>query len=588
MKFRVARIVILVCSFGLSSWAWKLHDPVVVGQTFMTGALDPRSGSNAWALTSHGISENLFTVNDKGDIVPQVAKSVTRVSDLVWDVTLNSGHKFSDGTEVNAQHVANCLAELNEKNPSAKSSLGTMKVTTRDNLTVRIESERGTHVMDAVLAEWVFALYFVDANNNFVFTGPYAVETFIAGDHIDLVPNPYYPQAYERPLIVIKKFADGHALAQAVKDKKVDVAFHLPIDTLTDLRATEDVHVRSFEVGYHYMAFHNLRRPNMQDVKVRQAIDLAIDRSALSQALAGGRATRSLFPDYSPYFSDTSETHGQKSKAEALLDEAGWTLDDTTGNRTKSGEALTIKLVAYPHRPGLVIMQPLIEQALTDLGISVDKVLTGDEWSETQGIIDTGDFDLLMWAQNTLPAGDPAWFLNAFFRTDQGNNHAGFSSTNVDSLLDVLSNAEEHTARVAATAEVHAAILAEVPVSNLVTPSWHVGLSDRVAHYKPYGSDYYVIRADLFVTAPSLPTKPTPTTTIAPNAAPTTTTEAPPTAASTTTTEAPPTATSTTTTAAKATTATKIGMTTAPEMSSSVRVSSLAFAAGATVVALIH
>ena len=54
-------------------------------------------------------------------------------------------------------------------------------------------------------------------------------------------------------------------------------------------------------------------------------------------------------------------------------------------------------------------------------------------------------------------------------------------------------------ARVKATAEVHAAIVAEAPVSNLVTPSWHVGLSDRVKDYKPYGSDYYVVRADLFV-----------------------------------------------------------------------------------------
>ena len=39
----------------------------------------------------------------------------------------------------------------------------------------------------------------------------------------------------------------------------------------------------------------------------------------------------------------------------------------------------------------------------------------------------------------------------------------------------------------------------EVPVSNLVTPFWHVGLSDRMKDYEPWGSDYYVIRSDLFV-----------------------------------------------------------------------------------------
>ena len=63
-------------------------DQVVVGQTFMAGAIDPTSGSTGWALTSHGISEKLFTVDKDGNIVGQVADSVERVSDNVWEVTL--------------------------------------------------------------------------------------------------------------------------------------------------------------------------------------------------------------------------------------------------------------------------------------------------------------------------------------------------------------------------------------------------------------------------------------------------------------------------------------------------------------------
>jgi len=43
-------------------------------------------------------------------------------------------------------------------------------------------------------------------------------------------------------------------------------------------------------------------------------------------------------------------------------------------------------------------------------------------------------------------------------------------------------------------------------VSNLVTPYWHVGLSQRMSTYQPWGSDYYVIRPDLFVAqAPGVP-----------------------------------------------------------------------------------
>ena len=60
----------------------------------------------------------------------------------------------------------------------------------------------------------------------------------------------------------------------------------------------------------------------------------------------------------------------------------------------------------------------------------------------------------------------------------------------------------EHSARVAATTAIHDEILAEVPVSNLVTPEWHVGRSARMDSYQPYGADYYIIHPALFVTEP--------------------------------------------------------------------------------------
>eukprot|EP01063_Lacrimia_lanifica_P019186 TRINITY_DN2627_c0_g2_i1.p1 TRINITY_DN2627_c0_g2~~TRINITY_DN2627_c0_g2_i1.p1 ORF type:complete len:508 (+),score=206.94 TRINITY_DN2627_c0_g2_i1:79-1602(+) len=420
---------------------------LTVGQTFLTGGPDPRTGSNGWALTSHGVAEKLFTVNKKDEIVGQVAKSVAKVSDKVWDVALKAGYKFSDGTVVNAEHVAACLAELNKANSAATSSLGTMTVTAVDSVTVRIESTRVTHVMDAVLAEWVFAIYRKDSGGNYVFTGPYAIETF-TDNHIDLVPNRHYDAAHEeRQKIVLKKFADGDALAAAVEENAVDIAFHLPIHALAKLRK-EGARVKSFEVGYHYMAFHNM--DTLQDVRVRQAIDQVLNRVALAQALAGGHATRSLFPDFSPYYVDGSEMHGQEANAKALLDAAGWVVRN--GKRVKDGEELTVRLVAYPHRPGLVIMQPVIAAQLEALGITVTTVLTTMEWSTTQKIIDDRSFDLLLWAQHTLPAGDPLWFLSSFFRSDGGNNHGNLKSAEVDKLLDELSVAEEHTARVAAAA----------------------------------------------------------------------------------------------------------------------------------------
>jgi peptide/nickel transport system substrate-binding protein len=503
----IAVLLPVVCMAVVSE-----DNPVIVGQTVIAGEINPLPGSTGWALTSHGIAEKLFTVNSAGELVGQVAQSTTKIDDFTWDVTLKPNYKFSDGTVVTPTHIVDCLTELNTENGAATSSVGTMTVTAIDANTVRIVSTKSTPTMMSVLAEWVFTVYLKKDDGSFIFTGPYAVETFEDDVKIDLMPNTYYSQANERPSLTIKKYADGDALATDLEAGTLDVAFHLPIDTLSALRQVSDLTIKSFEVSYHYMMFHNLRKSPLSDIKVRQAVDKAIDRTALQQVLAGGIGTRSLFPDNTPWFLDLGGAVSEKAAAEALLAEAGWILD-TDGKRMKDGNPLTIKLVAYPQRPGLPIMQPLIKANLEAVGITVNDVVTdGSSWDGLDEILGANDFDLLMYAQNVLPAGDPAPYLNGQFRSTGSSNWmpgetiSGLDSETVDGLLDELALASETSDRYAAAAAAHQAILDEVPVSNLVTPEWHVGLSSRMAAYEPYGSDYYIIHENLFVAPTPAPT----------------------------------------------------------------------------------
>ena len=65
--------------------------------------------------------------------------------------------------------------------------------------------------------------------------------------------------------------------------------------------------------------------------------------------------------------------------------EAGWTLN-LSMKREKDGEELAVRMVAHPHRPGLAIMQPVMEGSLTALGIEVTTTFTGDKWSEAWAV----------------------------------------------------------------------------------------------------------------------------------------------------------------------------------------------------------
>jgi ABC-type transport system substrate-binding protein len=215
-----------------------------------TASQDPRLDSNGWALVMHGVAEKLFTLNADGEIVPEVAQSAGKVSEFEWDIDLKPDYKFSDGTPVTAQDVANCLNELHTMNDNTQSSLGDIEATVPCDGTVRIKSTKATPIMDAVLADYVFVVY-KKVGTDFVYTGPYKITEFVANDHVDLVPNTYYPQHTERRPIKMTKYENGAALAADAAN--LDIAFKVPVDTLDTLRNTTGVNVRSFGVSQTYM-----------------------------------------------------------------------------------------------------------------------------------------------------------------------------------------------------------------------------------------------------------------------------------------------------------------------------------------------
>ncbi|WZN60857.1 nickel-binding protein NikA [Chloropicon roscoffensis] len=396
---KIAAWVILIALSAVSTVVRSTspEDELVFGQTFMADSMNATDGSNGWALVSHGIAQNLFTVSQEGEIVPQVAEKVSRVSSNEFKIHIKPNIKFSDGTPVTAADVAKALQTANEQNPNAQSSLGSIEAEPLDDNTVHVVSEDPTHIPESVLAEWAWPIFKVNDEGGYVFTGPYQVDEFADGEHIKLSPNEYYP-GHEKSLPAVSD-ADG-------------------------------IQGRSFPVGYTNMAVYNLCNASspIQDIRVRQALDVAISREEMSESLAGGNPTRSFFPAETPFFYEPAEPAEPTEPAE-LLDAAGWTLDPETGKRTNSeGEDLELRVVAYPHRPGLPVLAGVIEETLRSLGIKVNVKVTGDDWDETQKIIDDGDFDILLWAQHSLPAGDPLWFLNAFFGSGNAKNMGCYNS----------------------------------------------------------------------------------------------------------------------------------------------------------------
>ncbi|PVH27480.1 ABC transporter substrate-binding protein [Pararhodobacter oceanensis] len=479
-----------ICAALVTPVATYAED-LVIGQTFLASGLDPAEGSNGWAVVSHGIAEQLFQVSRDGEVVPNLAASAVQNADSSWLVELAADRFFSDGTPVTAAAVAEALNRTGAANPSARATAGRMVFSAVDEDTLRVDTEQPTSILPSILAEWAFPVYRLEGEE-IIFTGPFAVEAFEPGGSIEMVPNAHYAGAADRPNVTLRRIGDGQSLALAFASGEVDMAFHLPVETLPMLAGIEG-EAKSFPVAYQYMMWMNTRAGALADVRVRRAIDLVVNRADLVTAVQAGVPATGAFARSYP-FAATEDLPHDPEEAGALLDAAGWQLGED-GMRRRDGVALELVLYAFPQRPDLLTFQPVLRGALAEIGISVRTQVT----ENPNDVATRGAFDLLLWAQHTAPAGDPGQFLSLFFETGAARNYTGWSNADYDALIAELRAESDPQARIALARDAQEMIAAQAPVSFLVTPEWHVGLSPALAGYEPWGSDYYVIRPDLRV-----------------------------------------------------------------------------------------
>lgn len=467
------------------------EEPLHVGATYITSGLDPAKGSNGWALVSHGVGENLFTVDKDGRLVPALAEKAERTGDLTWTVTLKEGRTFSDGSPVTAAALATGFDHTFAMNKAALATGGMLTFEAADARTLKITTEKPVSFLQALFAEWPLVAYTLAEDGSAVFTGPYRIADFKADTALALEPNAHFAGAENRSPVEFRRFGDAQSMALALESGELDLAFGLPSEVVSRLKTNTDVTVKSFPVGYQYLAFLNTTRPAMTDVKVRQALDLAFDRKELAAAINGGEPATGAYAAYFPFAGKEQRTT-DVTKAEALLDEAGWA-KDANGIRQKDGAPLKLLAITYPQRPDLVTMLPVVKSQLAKIGIGLDTQVI----ENIQEVAATGDFDIALWAQHTAPNGDPAFFLNSMLRSGASLNYAKYASPEFDAILDRFASEGDADKRAEIALDAQAKLFEDVPASFLVSPVWYVGLSKRLQNYEPWGSDYYVLRADI-------------------------------------------------------------------------------------------
>jgi len=215
-------------------------------------------------------------------------------------------------------------------------------------------------------------------------TGPYKMEEYVEGQYALLVANENYVKG--RPNIdrVLYRIISPDVAVGEMQIGNLDFVELSPAE-LASYQAMDHVAIHEFpDLVFQHMVYNTVEGPT-SDVRVRHAINYAIDRQAIIDNLLGGHGSTMYGPVHPltwAYTEDLEKYEYNPDKARQILDEAGW-IPGPDGIRVKNGQRLHLRLI-YPNEgnPVRQATAPVVQQFLKDVGIEVE--LIGLDWPSLQ------------------------------------------------------------------------------------------------------------------------------------------------------------------------------------------------------------
>jgi peptide/nickel transport system substrate-binding protein len=384
------------------------------------------------------IFDTLVSLDDNGKPQPKLALSWTPSEDFKsWTFKLRPGVKFHDGTPFNAQAVKENFDR--QKDPANKCRCAFYisfihDVQAPDELTVVYNLIDPSLNLPSLIA--LQSSNFViqsptawktkgdDYNRNPVGTGPYILKSWTAGDRMLLEKNPDYWNKGHPHLdrIILKPLPDAQSRFASLQSGEADLIWDDEYDADNIQRALKDpkltVHAYSGS-GAQVYAFNTKVAP-FDDVRVRQALVMAIDRKKMSQAITNGLSR----PATNPYgdgswvkCKDDGALPTDVAKARALI--------------TDYGKPVDFKMIVTATPRGRTIGQ-VLQQFWKQVGANMEI-----EQIDQATIVPRAfmrQFQLTPWRIIDLADPDPQMYAN--FHTGSPVALANYSDPELDRLLE--------------------------------------------------------------------------------------------------------------------------------------------------------
>ena len=471
-KMRKGTILVLVmtllvsCVFSGCSGSNKTESgnlqEIIVAINSETGSLDP-AGMIALTYLAYSVTalDELLTFDENGEIEYRAAASYEVNKDsTIWTFYLREDALWSDGTPVCAEDFLNTMTraldpasgngyanylfpiENAEAIYNGEADMDSLGVEIPDDHTLIFHlSEPCVYFLDLLrlpvytpscvkYADEVGSGWDKDPQTS-VANGPFYLTEYVPEQYFVLKKNENYwnKDAVKLDQITYKFFDDQQSMANAYETKEVDVATSLP-SYVMDLYEGKDDLVITDTIATRYI-YPNLNVEPLDDVRVREAINLAINREELCQIVGKDtEPTVNLVARYmknketGDYFVDESDPPFEENvtRARELLAEAGY----------PDGEGFPVLTYKYPNlEMDSDTAQVLKEQLKKNLNIDIE--LEAQELQVNYSDRHAGNFELcrMNW---TADFADPNTYLSMLL-SNSTYNCSGIQDEAYDALV---------------------------------------------------------------------------------------------------------------------------------------------------------
>lgn len=396
--------------------------------------------------------EGLLSLDDKGGVKPGLAEKYEQVDPTTYRFTLRDGLFFHDGGPVTTDDVAFSLMRLMDpaiKSPFTK-QYHIKTVSSVDTRTVEVKlSTAQPSLLNFLARPWSGAIMskawttgktpdqIKQSENG---TGPFTLTAWKKGVSIEVARNPKYweqPKPYLSS-VTFRLIPDETSRLAALRTGSIQLVALRDLRLVDDVKSTPNITVAYGPLVSSVWLGMNSASGPLADQRVRQAFNLAIDRSALIRTL-GSSATSLGFviPPQDPYGATPTGNEAMykqdQAKARALLADAG--------QSTVNLELMAGSEPAYA--PDVAAME-LMKAQLAQVGINLQIKLT--PFATIVQHVLAGDFPGLAMMTSVLNA-DPSQYVNLWFT--KGAPTTKVTDAHLWELMAAAENEPDQTKRVA-------------------------------------------------------------------------------------------------------------------------------------------